>query len=149
MAEHAASPYRTRMRHPAELYYAPSLPPDEVQALLRRDQLLLRTCRAALGRVGGDVLGLSVEPRPGEVVIHAAVSRETPEAAQNLQEIVSELKMLLMGSPEDQSDITTEVHIGPPCPAVWPGYGHALVYVAKWNDLDKGEGKAPEKVGER
>ncbi|SFK90094.1 hypothetical protein SAMN05192584_11019 [Streptomyces pini] len=149
MAEHPASPYRTRMRHPAELYYAPSLPPDEVRALLRRDQLLLRTCQAALGRVGGDVLGLSVEPRPGEVVVHAAVARETPEAVQNLQEIVSELKMLLMGSPEGRSDITTEVHIGSPCPALWPGYGHALVYVAKWNDLDKEGDEETEKVGER
>jgi hypothetical protein len=140
VAERAASPYRTRMRHPAELYYAPGLPPDEVRALLRRDQLLLRTCQAALGRVGGDVLGLSVEPRPGEVVIHAAVARETPEVAEDLCDIASELELLLMGGPDDRSDITVQVHVGPPCPTDWPGYGHAVIHLAKtggpWEEED-------------
>jgi hypothetical protein len=127
------------MPHPAELYYAPNLPPDEVQALLRRDQLLLRTCQASLGRVGKDVLGLSVEPRPGEIVLHAALARETPEVAEDLHDVVSELEILLMGGPDDRSDITVQIHVGPPCPTDWPGFDHAVLYIAKAGDAWEGK----------
>ncbi|MTE21435.1 hypothetical protein F0L17_20425 [Streptomyces sp. TRM43335] len=127
------------MPHPADRYYAPNLTPDEVRAQLRRDHLLLRACQASLGLVGRDVLGLAVEPRPGEVVLHAAVVRETPDAVRDLHDIASELKLLLVGGPDDRSDITTQVHVGLPCPASWPGHDHALVYLAKWDEATAAE----------
>lgn len=123
------------MPHPADQYYAPNRPRDEVRAQLRRDQLRLRACQASLGLVGRDVLGLAVEPRQDEVVLHAAVVRETPEAVRDLHDIAAELKLLLVGGPDDRSDITTQVHVGLPCPATWPGHDHALVYLAKWDEV--------------
>ncbi|MFJ4851646.1 hypothetical protein [Streptomyces sp. NPDC088733] len=67
------------MAHPAQQYYNPDLTDEEEGALLRRNYLLLMTAQAALGLIGPDLLGLAVEPRQGEVVIHAAIRKETPE----------------------------------------------------------------------
>lgn len=76
------------------------------------------------------MLALAVEPRPDALVIHVAVSRETPELTEDLDDIVADLEAFLAGGPDQNSAITTRVHLGPP-DATWPGSTQALLYVAK------------------
>lgn len=102
------------MAHPAQQYYNPELTEDEVRALLRRNHLLLQTSQAALGLISADILALAVEPRPDAVVIHTAVSRNTPELAEDLDDIAFELEAFLAGGPEQSSTVTTRIHLGPP-----------------------------------
>jgi hypothetical protein len=130
------------MAHPAQQYYNPDLTEDEERALLRRNYLLLQTSQAALGLISADILALAVEPRPDAVVIHAAVSRDTPEIAEDLTDIAADLEACLSGGPDQNSTITTQVHIGPP-DATWPGYTQALLYVAKPAN-DQGTGTGPQ-----
>ncbi|GLY83762.1 hypothetical protein Airi02_016910 [Actinoallomurus iriomotensis] len=118
------------MAHPAQQYYNPDLTEEEERALLRRNYLLLQAGQAALGLISADMLALAVEPRPDAVVIHVAVSRETPELAEDIDDIVSDLKAFLSGGPDQNSTITARVHLGPP-DATWPGSTQALLYVAK------------------
>lgn len=127
------------MAHPAQQYYNPDLTEDEERALLRRNYLLLQAGQAALGLISTDMLALAVEPRPDAVVIHAAVSRETPELAEDLNDIVAELEACLSGGPDQNSSITTRVRIGPP-DATWPGFAQALLYMAK-PAYEQGTGK--------
>ncbi|MGW3828897.1 hypothetical protein ACWEAF_43535 [Streptomyces sp. NPDC005071] len=119
------------MAHPAQKYYNPDLSDGEERALLRRNYLLLMTGQAALGLIGSDLLGLAVEPRQGEVVIHAAIRRETPEVLEELDDIAGDLDAFLQGGPEAESAITQRVHIGLPNATTWPGFTHALLYIAK------------------
>jgi hypothetical protein len=63
-------------------------------------------------------------------VIHAAAIRDTSALAEDLTDIVSELEAYLAGGPEQHSLITTQIHVGRP-DATWPGYAHALLYIAK------------------
>jgi hypothetical protein len=118
------------MAHPAQQYYDPDLTEDEERVLLRRNYLLLQTGQAALGLISADMLTLAVEPRPDALVIHVAVSRETPELTEDLDDIVADLEAFLAGGPDQNSAITTRVHLGPP-DATWPGSTQALLYVAK------------------
>jgi hypothetical protein len=126
------------MAHPPQQYYNPDLTEDEERALLRRNYLLLQTGQAALGLISADMLALAVEPLPAAVVIHAAVRRKTPELAEDLNDIVAEPEAFLSGGPDQNSTITTQVHLGPP-DATWPGSAQTLLYVAKPTD-DQGTG---------
>ena len=128
------------MAHPAQQNYDPDLTKDEERVLLRRNYLLLQTAQAALGLISADMLALAVEPRPDALVIHVAVSRETPELTEDLDDIVADLEAFLAGGPDQNSAITTRVHLGPP-DATWPGSTQALLYVAKpANDQSTGTG---------
>jgi hypothetical protein len=118
------------MAHPAQQYYNPDLTEDEERTLLRRNYLLLQTGQAALGLISADMLALAVEPRPDAVMSHAAVSRDTSELVEDLNNIVAELEAFLFGGPEQNSTVTTRVHLGPP-DATWPGSAQALLYMAK------------------
>ncbi|MFD6156533.1 hypothetical protein ACFWF7_18345 [Nocardia sp. NPDC060256] len=118
------------MAYPGSQYYNPDLTPDERDALLRRNYLLLAVSQAALGLLGREVVGMAVEPRPGEVVIHVAVTRETSALAEDLVEIVGDLEAFLSGGPEQGSVITTQVHLGWP-DAVWHTGSYAPFYIAK------------------
>lgn len=119
------------MTHPAQQYYNPDLSDGEERALLRRNYLLLMTGQAASRLIGPDLLGLAVEPRQGEVVIHAAIRRETPEVLEELDDIAGDLDGFLQGGLEAKSAITRRVHIGPPDATTWPGFAHALLCIAK------------------
>jgi hypothetical protein len=116
--------------HPAQQYYNPDITAEQERALLRRNYLLLQISQAARGLISREILGIAVEPRPEAVVIHAAVSQETPALAEDLSDIVFELEALLGGGPEQRSLITTQIYVGQPDPT-WPGFTHAVLYQAK------------------
>jgi len=99
--------------------------------MLRRNYLLLQAGQAALGLIGRDLLGLATEPRPEEIVIHAAVARETAELSEDLRDMAAELDGFPAGEPESHSAIVARVHVGRPEATEWPGFQHALLYLAK------------------
>jgi hypothetical protein len=110
--------------------------------LLRRNYLLLQTGQAAFGLISADMLALAVEPRPDALVIHVAVSRETLGLTEDLDDIVADLEAFLAGGPDQNSAISTRVHLGPP-DATWPGSTQTLLYVAKpANDQSTGAGNS-------
>lgn len=116
--------------HPADLYFNPRLTAAEERTLLRRNYLLLQTGQAALGLIGPDILGIAVEPRPDDVILHFAVAEHTEQVAQDIQDIADDLVMLLNPGPEMLSTIDTQIHVGRPA-TNWPGRTHALLYIAK------------------
>lgn len=116
--------------HPADLYSNPRLTAAEERALLRRNYLLLQTGQAALGLIGPDILGIAVEPRRDDVVLHFAVAEHTEQVAQDIQDIADDLVVLLNPGPEMLSAIDTQIHVGRP-DGSWPGRTHAVLYLAK------------------
>ncbi|MEV4613057.1 hypothetical protein AB0K43_10695 [Kitasatospora sp. NPDC049258] len=101
-----------------------------MRALMRRNYLLLQTGEAALGLIGPDLLGIAVEPGPDTIVLHFAVTAGTAEVQECLDDITFELQALLVGGPEQSSEIITTIHLGAP-DAAWPGHSHALLHLAK------------------
>ncbi|MFJ3882918.1 hypothetical protein ACIPW5_36380 [Streptomyces sp. NPDC090077] len=120
------------MDHPARQYYNPQITAAEERDLLRRNYLLIQTGQASLGLIGPYVLGIAVEPRPEEIVLHFAVAAHTAEVEEDLEDIVFELAVFLAGGPEQRSKITTELHVGHP-PATWFSPRYAVLYRAKTN----------------
>lgn len=118
------------MDHPARQYYNPRLTAADERILLRRNYLLLMAGQAALGLIGPDIVGVAVEPRPDAVALHFAVAKRTPEAEEDIQDIADDLAVYLGGGPDQRSRILTQIHVGRP-DAGWPGYTHALLYIAK------------------
>ncbi|MEC3958886.1 hypothetical protein VMT65_38035 [Nocardia sp. CDC153] len=118
------------MGHPGSQYYNPDLTPNEIDTLLRTNYLLVQASQAALGLISSEIVGMAVEPRPGAIVIHVAATRETPALAEDLDDIVSDLHALLSGGPEQNSVITTQVHLGWP-DATWHSGSYAPFYIAK------------------
>lgn len=116
--------------HPADRYSNPRLTADQERALLRTNYLLLQAGQAALGLIGPDLLGIAVEPRPDDVILHFAVAEHTDEAAEAIQDIADNLMTLLNPGPEMLSAIDTQIHVGHP-DTTWPGRAHALLYIAK------------------
>ena len=115
---------------PAAQYNNADLTAEQERTLLRRNYLLLMTGQAALGRIGPDILGIAVEPRPGAVVIHIAARQKSAEVAEDLADLTGDLGAFLAGGPEQHSTITTDLHIGQ-ADSAWPGRQHALLYLAK------------------
>lgn len=68
--------------------------------------------QAALGLIGSEVVGMAIEPRLGEVVIHVVVTRETPALAEDLEDIAFELAVFLADGPERDTLISTRVQLG-------------------------------------
>ncbi len=124
------SPYSLVVSDAIDRYLAPELTSDQRYELARRNYLLLQLGQAALGSIGPDILGLAVEPRCDAIVIHAALARQTPDVADDLQDIRDDLDAFLNGGPEANLLISTQIHVGPP-DADWPGRTHALLYLAK------------------
>ncbi|MFB6783406.1 hypothetical protein ACFCX0_40315 [Streptomyces sp. NPDC056352] len=117
------------MDHPARQHY-PQLTAAEERDLLRRNYLLLQTGQASLGLIGPDVLGIAVEPRQDEIVLHFAIAAHTAEVEEDLDDIVFELRAFLGGGPEQHLTITTELHVGHPH-ATWFSPRYAVLYLAK------------------
>ncbi|MGX1777338.1 hypothetical protein ACWIGW_34895 [Nocardia brasiliensis] len=118
------------MGYPGSQYYNLDLTPNEVDALLRRNYLLIQASQAALGLISREIFGMAVEPRPGEIVIHVAAAQKTPALAADLDDVVGDLYAFLAGGPEQNSVITTRVHLGRP-DAAWHTGLYASFYIAK------------------
>lgn len=116
--------------HPAEQYYSANLSLSEERDLMRRNYLLLQTGQAALGLIGPEVIGIAVEARPDEIVIHVAVTEVTEAVDEDVAELALGLELLLNSGPEQLTNISTVIHLGPPDPA-WPGHAHDILYRAK------------------
>ena len=86
--------------------------------------------RAALGLIGPDLVGIAIEPNAGGIVLHIAALRSTAELADDIAEMVSIIEAYLAGGPEQDSTITTNLHIGQP-DLSWAGRQHDLLFVAK------------------
>ncbi|MFD5143084.1 hypothetical protein [Streptomyces sp. NPDC058401] len=118
------------MDHPARQYYNPEITATEERDLLRRNYLLIQTGQASLGLIGPDVLGIAVEPRPEEIILHFALAALTAEVEEDVEDIVFELAVFLAGGPEQRSKITTELHVGDPH-TTWNSPRYAVLYRAK------------------
>ncbi|MBG6139010.1 hypothetical protein [Longispora fulva] len=110
------------------------LTPDQLRTLQRRNYLLLQVGQAALGLIGREIEGIAVEPRPGSIVLHVAVTRETPEVVEDIDDIVFELEAFLGGGPEQSSHIVTRIHVGSAGEG-WDGRKFDLLYLAKPVDV--------------
>ncbi|MER5728434.1 hypothetical protein ABT084_08840 [Streptomyces sp. NPDC002138] len=128
------------MDHPARQYYNPQITAAEERDLLRRNYLLIQTGQASLGLIGPDVLGIAVEPRPEEIVLHFAIAARTAEVEEDLEDIAFELEVFLAGGPEQRSKITTELHVGHPH-AAWFSPRYAVLYLAKTKTKTKAKTK--------
>lgn len=122
--------WAAEMPHPAEQYYSPHLSLGEERALLRLHYLLLQTGQAALGLIGPDVLGIAVEPRFDEVILHVAATAHTETLDEDVNDIVDDLIAFLAGGPERLTRISTQIHSGA-ADLSWPGRSHPLLYLAK------------------
>lgn len=97
-----------------------------MSSLDRENMLVLQAVQASLGLVSLDVLGVSVEAGPGQVVLHFAVKRETEGVNEDVDDIIFELDALLEGSERLES----RVYLGAPHEN-WPGRIWRLIYLAK------------------
>lgn len=118
------------MAHPFSNYMNPDLGAEELAALVRRNFLVLQAVQAALGLVGPGILGLAVEPLPDEIVIHAAIEKNTPELSEDLNDIIDDLEALLAGGPDSDSRIRLQLHHGHPGQA-WHNDSWASFYISK------------------
>lgn len=116
--------------HPARQYYNPDLSLSEECALLRRNYLLLQTGQAALGLIGPDVLGIAVEPRHDEVILHIAAASRTEALDEDLADMTGDLDAYLSDGPEHLTRISVQVHVGT-ADDTWPGRAHALLFLVK------------------
>jgi hypothetical protein len=68
--------------------------------------------RCATSHPSASVTRPAVEPKTSAVVIHIAGRHQSPQIAEDIDDIASELDDSLAGGPERASTITTELHIG-------------------------------------
>ena len=77
-------------------------------ALLWQHYVHAQTAQASRGLIGHDVLALAVEIGEGSVTLHAVVSQRTDEVLEDIDDVCSELDVLLDG----HTLITAEVYLG-------------------------------------
>jgi hypothetical protein len=97
-----------------------------MESLDRENMLVLQAVQASLGLISPDVLGISVEAGPGQVVIHFAVTQKTEEVSEDIGDIMFELDALLEGS----ELLASRIYLGVPGEN-WPGRAGRLIYLAK------------------
>ena len=122
--------WAAEMPHPAEQYYSPHLSLAEERALLRLHYLLLQTGQAALGLIGPDILGIAIEPRFDEAILHVSATAHTETLDEDVNDILDDLIALLASGPERLTRISTQIHVGA-ADLSWPGRSYPLLYLAK------------------
>ena len=97
-----------------------------MKPLDRENMLVIQAVQASLGLVSPDVLGISVEARHSQVILHFAVKRKTPDIGEDIDEIMFEFDALLEGS----EILKSRIYLGVP-DKNWPGRVGRLIYLAK------------------
>jgi hypothetical protein len=87
--------------------------------------VVAQVCRAAVGLLSSEVVGMAAEITADAVVIHSAVTRPSEELRDDLDHVCFELDVLLDG----HVMISHEEHVGVDRP--WPPVGWHPIYVAK------------------
>lgn len=88
----------------------------------------LTVLQASQGLIGPEVLGLSVQAEPEEIIVHVCLRETSTEVSADLADLEPAIDALLAGVVEPPVKVSLRVHEGEPGPE-WPGYAHQRVYL--------------------
>ncbi|NMO53968.1 hypothetical protein HH310_22650 [Actinoplanes sp. TBRC 11911] len=88
----------------------------------------LTVLQASQGLIGPEILGLSVQAEPAEIIVHVCLRATNDEVSTDLADLESAIDALLTGVVDPPVKISLRIHEGEPGPE-WPGYGQHRVYL--------------------
>ncbi|MEU6072426.1 hypothetical protein [Micromonospora sp. NPDC047074] len=112
----------------AERYPLVRLGPGAGPRLEWENYASLFVLEASQGLIGPEVLGVSVEARADEIIVHVCLREENEAVADDLDELVAEFDAVQGGVVEPQVRVTIAKHLGDTDPR-WPGYSHPRIFL--------------------
>lgn len=84
--------------------------------------------QASQGLIGPEVLGVSVEAKPEEIVVHVCLREENEAVTEDLDDLMSEFDALQVGTVEPEVRVSIVKYLGN-TDRRWPGYLHRRIFL--------------------
>jgi hypothetical protein len=84
--------------------------------------------QASQGLIGPEVLGLSVEAKTDEIIVHVCLREKNEAVVDDLDDLVAEFDAVQAGVVQPSVRVTIAKYLGDTDPR-WPGYFHRRIFL--------------------
>ena len=89
---------------------------------------ILFALQASQGLIGPEILGVSVEAKTEEIIVHGCLREDNEAVAEDLDDLVSEFDAIQAGIVEPRARVIVAKYLGNTDPG-WPGCAHPRIYL--------------------